>query len=178
MLTKPCGRATKGCTRLIAERWPKRLERRVFCSPRCAQADKIEKGLWPAGGRVLSKPCARHDKGCQGRIIAPGPKTLAKRRFCGHLCACLYRQENGLWHHPVISREDRRRGGRKAGKASGETRRMQSVARAVAAIEPLIPKRIDMKLTEAEQRRLRILLAMAWRKGNQLRYRKRRGYSS
>lgn len=47
LLTKPCARSPRGCTRLIAVQFPSDLAARAYCSRSCAVKARIEAGWHP-----------------------------------------------------------------------------------------------------------------------------------
>jgi hypothetical protein len=112
---------------------------------------------------IFSKPCER--KGCRDLITAKGPKGLAKRRFCSTRCAALLRIANGTWCQPSLTVEQRSRGGRVGGQASGETRRRRAAVRIAAELEQFLTPEIREALSPQGVARLRALFARAWKRG-------------
>ncbi|MGE3276757.1 MAG: hypothetical protein AB7O67_16720 [Vicinamibacterales bacterium] len=117
----------------------------------------------------MTKPCERAPRGCRELVEATGPKTLARKRYCSSRCAYLARVEAGTWHAPNLTREQRQRGGRAAGRASGESRRAAALERAVAAVDPLLTPSLRRRMTGEEIRSFKVLLARAWWLGRESR---------
>lgn len=115
----------------------------------------------------LEKPCER--QGCTSVIYAPGPKTLAKRRFCS--CRCQYEHRHAAgWPHYKLTREDRRRGGQKGGMIAGRRRRKEAMLRRASTLRSLITDDIREALAPEQLARITALLVRAYMTGE------KRGY--
>lgn len=113
----------------------------------------------------FSKPCGV--PGCPGRIVARGPRGLADRVVCSRSCAYQWRVLNG-WKPPVLTREQRLKGGRIAGRVSGEVRRRKAAIRVAEQIERFIDDDMREALSYRGLLKLRVMLCRAFKAGRNL----------
>jgi hypothetical protein len=67
LLTKPCRRVDRGCTRLVEAMSPGELTKRLYCSVRCAVVARIEAGWQP---HAIMTPESRRRGGQRGGKLA------------------------------------------------------------------------------------------------------------
>lgn len=84
MVSKPCGRASKGCTQLVTAAGPKTLAVRTFCSCSCASRARVEAGWKPHASLTPEV----HQKA--GRIVG---RMVGQRRHLEALARSVARYE-------------------------------------------------------------------------------------
>lgn len=115
------------------------------------------------------KSCARG--GCTGAIATYGPKTLARFTFCSARCAYLdrVRRDGHRWFH-VLTPAERRRGQRKACRASAARAQRRAMTDASTRALMFLPRDVLDLLSPAQLARLRVGVARLWRAARQVGY--------
>jgi hypothetical protein len=114
----------------------------------------------------VSQPCPRAGQPYCVGIITARPKVLRLRKHCTRACAAAAKHERGILGAPGL--EASRRGAQRSAKCARANRKrhLDAMARAVARIEPLIPKTLRDRCSPQEFAALKVLMARAWRAGD------------
>lgn len=106
---------------------------------------------------MVTKPCARSDRGCTKQAWAATEKILASRQFCSCKCAAQGRLERGVQPRWNVTFEQRSRAGKKGGPITAAKRRREAVLRRASYVRGLVPQSL---LDQLDTRDAAMLLAL------------------
>lgn len=105
---------------------------------------------------MLTKPCARADRGCQNLVRARRPSEFRRRVYCSKACQVAGQRESS--HANIFSREGAQRAGKLGGAKSGAVRHKLALTQAAAVAWQAIPAKLRDSLTASQQ--AMVLVAM------------------